>query len=153
MSIVLSARHERLIYLALSLLGLSGLAWLGARYGLRSDPEFPHPLELWALKFHGAGAILGLLGLGSVLPQHVRFAWRARRNRTSGTILISIAGILVLTSYGLYYAADENLRPWISLVHWGIGLALPAGLIWHVIAGRRQRTALSSHRKAAIRHN
>ncbi|WP_295009193.1 hypothetical protein [uncultured Dechloromonas sp.] len=139
MSIALPGRHRRLIYLAFAFLVLSGLVWLGGRYGLRSDPELPHPLEAWALKLHGAAAMLGLLALGSVLPQHVRFAWRARRNRTSGATMLSLAGILILTGYGLYYAADENLRPWISLAHWASGLVLPAGLIWHVAAGRRRK--------------
>lgn len=139
MSIVLPNRHERLIYLAFAFLVLSGLIWLGGRYGLRPDPEFPHPLEAWALKLHGAAAMLGLLALGSVLPQHVRFAWRARRNRASGATILFVAGGLVLTGYGLYYAADDNLRPWISLGHWGSGLLLPVGMVWHVVAGRRKK--------------
>lgn len=152
MSIVLSPRHRQSIYVAVTLLCVSGLAWLGARYGLRSDPELPHPLEVWALKLHGAGAMLGLLGIGSVLPQHVRFAWRARRNRTSGAVLFSIAAILIVTSYGLYYASDENLRSWISLGHWGIGLILPAGMVWHVLTGRRRAHARRNPRQTAHRH-
>lgn len=143
MSIALPPRHERLIYVAFALLALSGLAWLGGRYGLRPDPELPHPLEAWALKLHGAATMLGLLALGSVLPQHVRFAWRTRRNRTSGATVLSVAAILIVTGYGLYYAADEDLRPWLSLGHWGIGLVLPAGVVWHVVAGRRQRKGRS----------
>lgn len=136
MSITLPTRHERLIYLAVTFLALSGLVWLGARYGLRSDPEFPHPLEAWALKLHGAATMLGLLALGSVLPQHVRFAWRVRRNRASGAAILAQTAILIVTAYGLYYAADENLRAWLSLGHWGFGLVLPAGIIWHVVAGK-----------------
>lgn len=142
MSIVLPARHERLIYLAFAFLVLSGLAWLGGRYGLRIDPEFPHPLETWALRLHGAATMLGLLAVGSVLPQHVRYAWRARRNRVSGMVVLSLLGGLTITSYGLYYAADETLRPWVSLGHWTVGLTLPAGIIWHVVAGRRRTKAL-----------
>lgn len=139
MSIVLPRRHERLIYCVLALLVLSGLVWLGARYGLRSDPELPHPLEAWALKLHGAATMLGLLAVGSVLPQHVRFAWRIRRNRVSGAAILSLAVGLIVTGYGLYYAADETLRPWISLGHWATGLILPAGMIWHVAAGRSRK--------------
>lgn len=139
MSIVLPTRHERLIYLVFAILTLSGLAWLGGRYGLRADPEFPHPLEAWALKLHGAATMCALLAVGSVLPQHVRFAWRIQRNRVSGVVVLSLLGGLAVTGYGLYYAADENLRPWISLGHWGWGLALPAGIIWHVVAGRRRK--------------
>lgn len=139
MSIALPTRHRRLIYLAFALLALSGLAWLGGHYGLRSDPELPHPLEAWALKLHGAATMLGLLAVGSLLPQHVRFAWRARRNRASGAIILSLAGVLMVTGYGLYYAADEDLRTWISLAHWGLGLVLPAGVVWHVAAGRRRK--------------
>ena len=146
MSIPLPRRHERLIYLAVAVLVLSGLVWLAGRYGLRPDPELPHPLEAWALKLHGAAAMLGLLALGSVLPQHVRFAWRARRNRMSGATILSLAGALIVTGYGLYYAADENLRPWISLGHWGSGLVLPAGMIWHVVAGRRKKKRAAPER-------
>ena len=45
--------------------------------------------------------------------------------------------LLTLTGYALYYAGDERIRPVISVLHWGLGLVLPAALLWHILLGRR----------------
>ena len=69
---------------------------------------------------------------GTVLTAHVRFAWRAGRNRTNGSIFLGAFGILTITGYGLYYAGDERLRAWTSWIHLGVGLALPILLLIHI---------------------
>jgi hypothetical protein len=49
--------------------------------------------------------------------------------------------LLTVTGYLLYYAGGEETRPVISLVHWVVGLAVPALLTWHVLSGRSQTRA------------
>ena len=54
------------------------------------------------LKAHGAAAMLVLVLIGTLLPMHVKFAWRARRNLRTGLSILGVFGFLVLTGYALY---------------------------------------------------
>jgi hypothetical protein len=80
-----------------------------------------------------------LLLIGMLLGTHARFAWRARRNRLNGSVLLTALGILILTGYFLYYAGNESLRAWSSWIHIGVGLFLPFAVLLHVLVGRRSR--------------
>jgi hypothetical protein len=84
-------------------------------------------------------AILVLMGM--LLTGHVRFAWRARRNRGNGLLFLGAFGILSVTGYGLYYAGSESLRAWTSWIHLTVGLALPLLLVVHIWLGKRTRPA------------
>ena len=89
------------------------------------------------MKLHGAGAMVILVILGTLLPSHIRFAWHARRNRPNGIALILFFGFLIVSGYGLYYFGNERLRSWTSWSHLAVGLALPAMIILHIWSGRR----------------
>lgn len=143
-SIILPGWHRRSLYAVFVLLMLSGLAWLLGYYFLRQEPELPHSLEAVAMKVHGAAAMLALLVYGSLLPTHVRLAWRLGRNRGSGLILGLVSVALALTGYGLWYLAGEASRYWWSLLHWVPGVVLPMLLIWHILAGRKARRAVAA---------
>jgi len=104
----------------------------------------PHPSEPWWLKVHGAAAMGFLIALGSLLPGHISHAWQARRNHRSGVSTLTLISILVLTGYGLYYAGGEESRPWISLVHWLMGLIGAGVLPLHVYLGGRKWVAEST---------
>ena len=93
------------------------------------------------MKIHGAAAMAILVLVGMLLTGHVRFAWRARRNRCNGSLFLGAFGILTLTGYGLYYAGGESLRAWTSWIHLAVGLALPLLLILHIWLGKRTRSA------------
>jgi uncharacterized membrane protein len=82
-------------------------------------------------------AVLVLIGM--LLNVHVRFAWRARRNRANGSVFLSAFAVLTITGYGLYYAGDERLRAWTSWIHLAIGLILPILLLIHILLGRKTR--------------
>jgi hypothetical protein len=56
-------------------------------------------------------------------------------------VLLSACGLLALGGWALYYAADERARSWLSISHWGLGLALPTLVIGHIIGARRERLA------------
>jgi len=53
------------------------------------------------MKIHGAAAMAVLVLIGMLLSAHVRFAWRARRNRANGSVFVSAFAILIITGYGL----------------------------------------------------
>ena len=93
------------------------------------------------MKIHGAAAMAILVLVGMLLTGHVRFAWRARRNRGNGSLFLCTFGILTVTGYGLYYAGGESLRAWTSWIHLAAGLALPLLLILHIWLGKRTRPA------------
>ena len=133
-------RWQRLfLYAVLALLFLSGVAWAYWNYLVASpgDPEMS--AKAWAMKIHGAAAMAVLILLGMLLNAHVRFAWRARRNRANGSVFLGAFAILTITGYGLYYAGGESLRAWTSWIHLAIGLVLPILLLIHILLGKRTR--------------
>ena len=87
------------------------------------------------MKIHGAASMAILVLVGMLLTGHVRFAWRARRNRGNGSLFLGAFGILTITGYGLYYAGGESLRAWTSWISSShrIGAAVifdPSHLVW-----------------------
>jgi len=62
--------------------------------------------------------------------------WHQRRNLPLGIALLSVVFLLTLSGYALYYFGGEQARPWISAFHWGIGIASPLALVWHIASGR-----------------
>ncbi|MFO1206559.1 MAG: hypothetical protein U1E63_12655 [Burkholderiales bacterium] len=140
MSIRLGALHKAFVYGLAIALAATGLLWLVPHYMLASKASFGasrHPLEPWALRLHGAAAMGFLIALGSMLPVHVRRAWQIRRNTRTGIAMLVGILLLIVSSYLLYYGSDEELRPWISDVHWALGLVLLPFLFLHDRAGRR----------------
>ena len=138
----LSVRHERIVYATVAALVVTGCGWLLCHYGLAEGGAYgaiPHPLEPLWLQLHGAAGMLALVLFGSLLPAHMLRAWALRRGRRSGGLLAALFVLLTVTGYGLYYAGGESLRAWISVVHWSVGLGVPALLAAHV---RTQRTKL-----------
>ena len=139
----LTPRHRRWFYSASALLFGSGAAWLLFRYALRRPGEFgdlPHPGEPWSMRVHGGAAMLFLVMLGTLVRSHILHGWWLGRNRFAGVAMVTIMLLLTLTGYALYYAGGERIRPVISVLHWGIGIAVPAVLLWHILMGRRSNS-------------
>jgi hypothetical protein len=151
-NIRLSKYHEWWVYAAMALLVSSGLLWLLFHYFVTVHSDFGaarHPLEALWLKVHGAAAMLALVLFGTMMPVHIRKAWHAGKNRWSGSLLLAVLLLLILTGYVLYYFADEESRPWIGVIHWAIGLGVVPIVILHVIVGQLKHAARASR---AIRH-
>jgi hypothetical protein len=142
-SIRLKRSQRYFLYAVSALLFLSGVAWAFWNY-LRSPGDFETSAKSWAMKIHGAAAMAILVLIGMLLNGHVRFAWRARRNRPNGSIFLSAFAVLTITGYGLYYAGGESLRAWTSWIHLAVGLALPILLLVHIFLGRRTRPTVQS---------
>ena len=140
-SIRLSNRHEWFAYAISASVFATGAAWAWLHYFGTSPNEFgpSSPAESWMLKAHGAAAMAVLVLLGTLLPMHIKFAWRAGRNLRTGLSLLGLFGFLALTGYGLYYAGGERFRFWTSTAHIWIGLALPAIMLVHVWRGKKTR--------------
>jgi len=138
-SIRLKALQKYFLYAVLALLFLSGVTWAYWNYLAASPGDFETSAKAWAMKIHGAAAMAVLVMIGMLLNGHVRFAWRARRNRPNGSVFLSAFAVLMITGYGLYYAGGERLRAWTSWIHLTVGLALPILLLIHIFLGRRTR--------------
>ncbi len=111
----LNRRHKRWLYGVASVLAASGIGWLIAHYLLPGSGEFGDSTsasEPWWLRLHGAAAMGFLIALGSLLPGHISRAWQLRRNHRSGLTILGLVALLIVTGYGLYYAGDEQSRPW-----------------------------------------
>jgi magnesium-transporting ATPase (P-type) len=138
-SIRLKRLQRYFLYAVLALLFLSGVAWAYWNYLAASPGDFETSAKTGAMKVHGAAAMAILVLIGMLLSGHVRFAWRADRNRANGSIFLSAFAVLTITGYGLYYAGSERLRAWTSWLHLVVGLALPILLLIHIFLGKRTR--------------
>jgi hypothetical protein len=144
----LSRRHQRWVWSILGLAWASGAIWLVFHYGFVQHGEFgdlPHPLEGWSLRLHGAAAFASLWLLGLLWGLHITRAWPTKKRRATGIVMLSAAGVLVLSGYLLYYGG-ETLRDIAAPLHWVLGLlALPLAIV-HM--RRRRRAAGNSTRNA-----
>jgi cytochrome b561 len=84
--------------------------------------------------------IPALLAIGGLFVAHIPKGWSHRHQRVAGLALSALLAVLVATGYLLYYAGGETLREWSGLVHWTLGLAVPAVFIWHYVNGWRRRS-------------
>jgi hypothetical protein len=132
-------RFRFALYAAFSVLFVTGAGWLLAdrMKDAAGTGEAWQMTAAYLLMLHGGAAMITLMLLGALVPLHIRLAWRSRRNRVTGPAMVTSNAVLVATSFGLYYAGSEVLRPWMSNIHIGFGLCLPALLVVHVLLGRR----------------
>jgi hypothetical protein len=135
----LDPRFRFALYAAFLVLFVTGAGWLLADQmkDASGTSEAWQTTAAYLLMLHGGAAMVTLMLLGALVPLHVQRAWRSRRNRLTATAMLTLNGVLVATSFGLYYAGSEVLRPWVSDVHIGLGLCLPFLFFVHVLVGRR----------------
>lgn len=125
-----------------SLLWLSGAAWLLLHYFGQAKGEFgpeANPLEPWMMRAHGFVLIPALLGIGGMFVAHIPKGWTHPPQRVAGIALCTLLALLIASGYMLYYVGDDIVRTWTSIVHWSLGLLLPAIFIWHYLNGLRAR--------------
>lgn len=87
------------------------------------------------MRAYGLALIPALLGIGGMFIMHIPNGWQYRLQRIAGISLGAILAVLVASGYMLYYVGDEAVRGWTSLIHWAIGLALPAIFVRHYLGG------------------
>ena len=138
----LDLRFRYALYGAFSVLVLSGAVWLVAdRLKDSPDGELWQSISANLLMLHGGAAMGTLMLLGALVPVHLLRAWRAKKNRLTGSITAGLNAILIVTAFCLYYLGGEQLRPIISNFHIIAGFVLPAMLAFHIYLGRQRSKA------------
>ena len=138
----LSRRRKFAVYAIIGATWGSGVAWLFFHYLLMRQGKFgpePHPFETWSLALHGACAFAALWLGGLLWPTHIVPWWTGGERRSSGIVLIGMAGVLIVSGYLLYYAGGDGARGWIELLHWMVGLLLAIALLVHALRSSRYR--------------
>ena len=126
------------IYAAFAVLFLSGAGWLAADWQKNiSSDEIWQQIAVYLLMVHGGAAMVILLLLGALIPVHVLRAWRAAKNRVSGSVMATFNAVLIVTAFGLYYLGSEVVRPWMSWIHIAAGISLSLFFPLHIFWGRR----------------
>jgi cytochrome c biogenesis protein CcdA len=126
------------IYAAFAALFLTGAGWLAADWQKNiSSDEIWQQIAAYLLMVHGGAAMVTLLLLGALIPVHVLRAWRAAKNRVSGSVMATFNAVLIVTAFGLYYLGSEMVRPWMSWIHIVAGISLSLFVPLHIFWGRR----------------
>jgi hypothetical protein len=126
------------IYSAFAMLFASGAAWVVADQMKEStNGEIWQQAAAYLLMVHGGAAMVTLMLLGALFPLHIGRAWRAKKNRVTGIVMIAFNAVLIATAFGLYYLGSEAIRPWASDIHIAVGLSLPLLLLVHLKIGRK----------------
>ena len=132
--------HRTTLYVLLGALFLTGCLWLIAHYFMSQQTEFGpqnSPFQHLALKMHAFFVMPFCFIVGSLLLQHIRRAFQARKNIFSGATMLLTILILVMTAFGLDYISNEESHVTWSLVHWILGCCLPLFLWTHIKMGRK----------------
>ena len=138
----LNPSFRRSIYAAFAVLFLTGAGWLVADWQKNIAGD-----EIWQqaaaslLMVHGGAAMVTLVLLGVLIPVHLLRAWPVGNNRFSGSLMVGLNTVLVVTAFGLYYFGSDTVRPWMSWIHIAVGFSLPVLLALHILLGRRRSKA------------
>jgi fucose 4-O-acetylase-like acetyltransferase len=126
----------------LGTLWLSGCCWLVLHFFFSQPTDWGSVQHPWApavLKIHGWIAVASVFLLGWVTSQHVSDRWSQTRKRVSGLGIVSVAAILAVTGYGLYYTTDR-LHDDAAVIHEAIG---SAAILLALVHWRRRSTRRS----------
>jgi hypothetical protein len=137
----MSAALRRVIYSTCTLLWVSGCLWLVIHFGFPSRTDFgpgPNPWEPAILRVHGWVAVASVFLLGLITAEHISDRWRRARNRVSGLSLASLAAVLVVSGYALYYTTDR-LHDVAAVAHEVFGFAAIGFALVHWRRGVRLR--------------
>jgi small-conductance mechanosensitive channel len=78
-----------------------------------------------------------LFFIGAVWLVHARAGWLRQERRISGTGILILMGLLLLSAPLILYVSFEPSLPWITTSHAVAGLLLPVFLLGHLINRRR----------------
>jgi hypothetical protein len=96
---------------------------------------------------HGFAAYFFVLLFGALMPHHIKAGWKSKRNKISGSLMVLVMALLLVSGLVLYYG-DET-RDAALWVHWVIGGGLVLLFPFHFIAGRRANYLALKNDKAS----
>jgi hypothetical protein len=111
------------IYSLFGALWISGCYWLVLHYFFARQTDFgpvQHPWSPAVLRVHGWIAVGSVFLLGWITARHVSDRWPQMIKRVSGVATASVATLLALTGYALYYTTD-GLHDVAAVAHEVIG--------------------------------
>lgn len=129
-------------------LWLSGVYWLVLHLFFSKPTDFgavQHPWAPTVLKIHGWIAVGSVFLLGWVTAGHVSDRWNQSVKRPSGLAITSVAAVLAITGYALYYTTD-GLHDMAGLAHEALG----AGAILLALIHWKRRGRSPVRRSALI---
>src|SRR3569832_1743423 len=135
--------HPWLLWVLLVVLiaeALSGGIWTVLVSIMEEEGPALRPLA----QIHGGFAFLSLIVVGTLNPQHMRFAWAARRNRGSGAVMLLIMFLLALTGKN-NKNNTQTKQDLVRLAHIVVGIAAVSMLPLHLILGRKTRPKRHVH--------
>lgn len=98
------------VIVAFGALWLTGSLWLVLHYFFAQPSDFGAVENPWSpviLRIHGWFAVSGVFLLGWITARHVSDRWPQMVKRASGVSMATVAAILALTGYALYYTTDR----------------------------------------------
>jgi hypothetical protein len=133
--------QRSLLYLTVSGLAVTGLAWMALHYasGGFAGEDRPYALLHQLMVLHGILGYATAVAVGMFLGQHVATGWRSGRNLATGLSVAVLFGALMGTALVLYYSGEDALRTLASLSHQMLGLGLIAAVPLHVARHRARR--------------
>jgi len=126
------------VIVAFGALWLTGCLWLVLHYFFAQPSDFGAVENSWSpaiLRIHGWIAVSGVFLLGWVTARHVSDRWPHMVKRASGISMATVAAMLALTGYALYYTTDR-LHDAAGVAHEIIGVA---ALLFALTHWRRYR--------------
>lgn len=131
------ALSSHIVFLVCAVSGV--LYWLAHEFEISPLAVENHSI----LIAHGISAYLLVLLFGAVIPTHIKAGWKTKRNRVSGSLMIAVMSLLLVSGLFLYYA--DEARDAALWVHWVIGGGLVLLFPFHFIAGRRANYLALKH--------
>jgi len=121
------------LYATAALLWSTGVVWLVLHYVFPQSSTFgalPNPWEAPLMRAHGLIAVCAVFLIGWMMAVHVTVRWASEHNRRSGLVLGSVALLLILSGYALYYTTGSP-HDAAALAHEAIGVLSPAAALGH----------------------
>ena len=110
-------------------------------YGLEANPT-----GITLLHVHSVIGLWFLLTFGYLWHCHIERAWKSRKKRTSGVMLLTPILLLFITVPGLFYLTDEKLKEFTSAVHTYVGLFVALPFFFHFLRAVQARKPKPTNR-------
>lgn len=122
------------LYIITLIMITSGLIWLYFDYFIEVETDFGlshHPLQKWFLKIHGLGSAVFLFIFGMTYVLHVQKTLKDPDRKISGWANLIFWTLMIVSGYSLLYLASEDLREYMAIFHWGLGILSVVMLFFH----------------------